>query len=61
MTAILLEIFTNFVIEMKTPDEFFIPDNEVMLPDANQRDGSFGRSAFLVQLFVSLCDGNKWL
>ena len=28
---------------------------------ANQRDGSFGRSAFLVQLFVSLCDGNKWL
>ncbi|MDY5070904.1 MAG: hypothetical protein SPE54_10930, partial [Sodaliphilus sp.] len=27
----------------------------------NQRDGSFGRCAFLMQLFVDLCDGNKWL
>ena len=35
--------------------------SEKLTPFANQRDGSFGRSAFLVQLFVSLCDGNKWL
>lgn len=27
----------------------------------NQRDGSFGHCAFLVKLFVSLCDRNKWL
>lgn len=35
---------------------------KIALPlNSDQRDGSFGRCAFLVQLFVSLCDGNKWL